>query len=63
MKKLKIFAISLLGIVVVGYLLLFIAARILFPPERLKEIITPKISEAVGREVSIEDVGLSVFPG
>ena len=63
MKKLKIFAISLLGIVVVGYLLLFIAARILFPPERLKEIITPKISEAVGREVSIEGVGLSVFPG
>jgi len=63
MRKLKIFAISLLGIVVVGYLLLFIAARMLFPPERLKEIITPKISEAVGREVSIEDVGLSVFSG
>ncbi len=63
MRKLKIFAISLLGIVVGGYLLLFIAARMLFPPERLKEIITPKISEAVGREVSIEDVGLSVFPG
>ncbi len=56
MKKLKIFAISLLGIGVVGYLILFIAARILFSPERLKEIIIPKISAAVGREVSIKGV-------
>ncbi|MFQ5708471.1 MAG: AsmA-like C-terminal region-containing protein [bacterium] len=63
MKKLKIFLAAVLGMVVVGYLLLFITVRILFPSERLKEIIVPKISAAVGREVSIEDVGLSVFPG
>ena len=63
MKKLRTLALSLLGVVAVAYLLLFLAVRMLLSPDQLKETITPKISQAIGREVTIDHIGISVFPG
>ncbi|UCC72886.1 MAG: AsmA family protein [Gemmatimonadota bacterium] len=54
-------------IVVAGALLLVVVAgtvalKVLFPPEKLRAMIVPRIEERVGSEVTLSDVRLRVFP-
>lgn len=59
-------AIKIIGIIVGVFLLLWVGAalavRMIFPPEKVKAMVLPKIEQQVGRAVSVEKVGLSVFP-
>ena len=39
-----------------------VALKVLFPPEKLRAMIVPRIEERVGSEVMLSDVRLRVFP-
>jgi hypothetical protein len=54
-------------IVVAGALVLIVVAgsvalKVLFPPEKLRAMIVPRIQEKVGSEVTLSEVRLRVFP-
>jgi hypothetical protein len=57
-RWLIIVAAALALIVVAGT----VALKVLFPPEKLRAMIVPRIEEKVGSEVTLSDVRLRVFP-
>jgi hypothetical protein len=62
MKVLK--RVILAGLILVVYLTLeaYFAIKIAFPPGKIKELIHRHGSEALNRDVSVEDVSIRVFP-
>ncbi len=63
MKKfLKILGV-LAGILAVLMIVLIVLAKVLVTPERVRETVVPKASEALNREVSLEDIRVSLFSG
>ncbi|RMF61729.1 MAG: AsmA family protein, partial [Calditrichaeota bacterium] len=61
-KKLKIFSFVLLGVLLLGYLALFVTVKMFFPSHRLKETIAQRLSDSLERKVEIGEAGVSVFP-
>ncbi|MFH0920245.1 MAG: AsmA family protein [Fibrobacterota bacterium] len=57
---------KIIGITAAVLVLLLVAGmvtlRILFPAEKIKAMVLPKISEALNRPVTVDGVGFSVFP-
>ncbi len=61
-KGLKIL-IGLFLVLVVILLGAYIFSSIYFTPERLKTIVTPKLSKTLGREVTLKEIHLNLFKG
>lgn len=61
-KFLKISAILVLLLVVFLITAAFIL-KLYFPPEKIKELVVTKITETLGRKVSVGDVDISIFRG
>jgi len=40
----------------------YVTLKVLFPPEKLRAMVAPRVEEAVGRDVEIGSVSLRVFP-
>jgi uncharacterized protein involved in outer membrane biogenesis len=57
-RWLIIVAAALALIVVAGT----VALKVLFPPEKLRAMVVPRIEEKVGSEVALGDIRLRVFP-
>lgn len=60
-KKAKIW-ITLLSTPLILLLLIAIGLKLYLTSDRLKALVIPKIEEATGRSVSVEDISLSLFP-
>ncbi len=62
MKKL----LKILGILAIVFVLLLVIAivvvRLMFPPEKIKALVEEQATEALHREVSVGDAGLSLWP-
>lgn len=50
------------GVLVVLLLGGFVGLKLLFPPEKLRAMVVPRIEAAVGRDVRLSSVSLKVFP-
>jgi len=60
-KKIRVLWIVVVAVVVVcaaGA----VALHLLFPPEKIKAMVIPQVEKALGRHVTIEKAGISVFP-
>lgn len=62
MKVLKRIILAGLVLVVVLSLAAYFAIKIAFPPAKIKELVHKHGSEALNRDVSVEDVSIRVFP-
>ncbi len=60
-KPLKIVGL-ILGVMVILWGVAAISVRFLLPPEKIKALVLPKIEKQLGRDVKVENVGVSVFP-
>src|SRR5690554_469266 len=58
-KVVGIFALVMVVIVAGGAIM----AKVLFTPERIREIVVPMAQEQLGREVSLERIEFSIFSG
>jgi hypothetical protein len=50
------------GAVVVVFIGVIATLNIMFPPEKLRELVVPRLEERVGRQVELEAVRLKLFP-
>src|SRR4051794_7982728 len=62
MKVLKHIILAGILLILVLSLGAYFAIKIAFPPAKIKELVHKHGSEAVGRDVSVEDVSIRVFP-
>lgn len=61
-KYLKIALISV-GVLAVMIVTAGVVLKLMFPPAKLRALLMPKIEEAVGRKVTVEDFSLKVWTG
>lgn len=62
MKVLKRVILAGIILVIVLSLVAYFAIKVAFPPQKIKDLVHKHGSEALGREVSVEDVSIRVFP-
>lgn len=58
--KIALIAVAVLAALVVGA---GVTLKLMFPPAKLRALLVPKIEEAVGRQVTVEDFSLKVWTG
>jgi len=54
---------KLIIFIVIALIAIYVAARLLFPAERVKAEIIKRASQTLGRQVELDEVALSLFPG
>ncbi|MBD3316761.1 MAG: AsmA family protein, partial [Chitinivibrionales bacterium] len=55
----------IIGLAVIAVILpvaVIITLRATFPPDKVKDMVLPHLEKAVGREVTVEGAGISIFP-
>ncbi|MBD3241694.1 MAG: AsmA family protein, partial [Chitinivibrionales bacterium] len=61
-RKVAVIAGGVLAALLVLYLALFLVVRFYFTPERIQRMVVQPVEDALGREVTVEDAGVSIFP-
>ncbi len=53
----------LFGLIFTGFILLFVLAKVLITPERVRETIVPMVAESLHRDLQLGEIEISLFSG